>query len=376
METLASEATVAASNVGTDAQSPKDPSMTIGGAGPEIGMNRTAAIRTAKSVAAAIAPYRTRFDGTERRICFLPAQTDPGPLTVPLIRPCSPIRPFTRPAGVTKPFTRPTPFTRPFVRPSPLTKPFTRPRPLTRPLTFPAPRIELFGRAPLTRPLLPRIHPSDSCPDGCAGARASRSAHEALAPAHPSGQESDGRRNGRGLGRRFRLGLFLDRSLDRRVHVHCLFEFFNEPIEHGGFREFELLRGEGLLQLADEEIVDEDVQVGRGPGFRGLHFTFRRGLRETRAARGTQGHVPRDCVTASWTDRSCIGEELVELRDLLIPRDVVEERVRRGPELLGRVGLAKFLRLDPELGNPDFSFVRRGGGGPVERLDRLVGPTH
>src|SRR5207245_3455267 len=139
METLASEATVAATNVGTDAQSPKDPSMTSGGAGPEIGMNRTAAIRIAKSVAAAIAPYRTRFDGTERRICFLPAQTDPGPLTVPLIRPCSPIRPFTRPAGVTKPFTRPTPFTRPFVPPSPVPKPLTPTRPSPQPLTSHSP---------------------------------------------------------------------------------------------------------------------------------------------------------------------------------------------------------------------------------------------
>src|SRR5439155_19344835 len=141
----ASEATVAASNVGTDAQSPQEQSMPIGGAGPEMGMNRTAAIRTAKSVAAAIAPYRTRFDGTERRICFLPAQTDPGPLTVPLIRPCSPIRPFPRPAGVTKPLTRRTPFTRPLVRPSPLTKPFIRPRPLTRPLVVLAPPIHVFG---------------------------------------------------------------------------------------------------------------------------------------------------------------------------------------------------------------------------------------
>src|SRR5207247_7909254 len=159
METFASEATVAASNAGTEAQSPKDPSMTIGGAGPEIGMNKKPAIRIAKSVAAAIAAYRTRFEGMERRICFLPTRTDCVPPIVPLIRPCSPMRPFTRPVGVTKPFTRPTPFTRPFVRPSPLTRPFTRPRPLTRPLTFPAPRIELFGRAPLTRPLLPRIHP-------------------------------------------------------------------------------------------------------------------------------------------------------------------------------------------------------------------------
>src|SRR5207247_10794823 len=101
METLASEATVAASNVGTDAQSPKDPSMTIGGAGPEVGMNRTAAIRTAKSVAAAIAPYRTRFDGTGRRLWLLPAQPDPRPLTRPLIRPCPPPRPPTRAPRVT-----------------------------------------------------------------------------------------------------------------------------------------------------------------------------------------------------------------------------------------------------------------------------------
>src|SRR5438093_5271095 len=107
METLASEATVAASNVGTDAQSPKDPSMTIGGAGPEIGMNRTAAIRTAKSVAAAIAPYRTRFDGTERRICFLPAQTDPGPLTVPLFALSSPTGQLPQPPGWPNPSTPP-----------------------------------------------------------------------------------------------------------------------------------------------------------------------------------------------------------------------------------------------------------------------------
>src|SRR3989454_6627518 len=158
MDTYGSDATVAASNFGTAAQSPNDPSIAIGGVGPGIGMNRKPAIRIATSVAAPMAAYRTRFEGAEIRISFLPARADRVPI-VPLTRPFSPIKPFTRPVGVTRPLTRPTPFTRPFVRPSPLTRPFTRPRPLTRPLTLPAPRVEVFGRAPLTSPLLPRIHP-------------------------------------------------------------------------------------------------------------------------------------------------------------------------------------------------------------------------
>src|SRR5437899_5646416 len=149
MATFASEAALTASYIGTVAQSPNDPSITIGGVGPGMGMNRKPTIRIAKSVAAAIAAYRTRLVGTERRISFLPARTDRVPLIVPLTRPCSPIRPFTRPVGVTRPLTRPTPFTRPF----------TRPRPLTRPFTFPAPRVVVFGRAPLTSPLVPRIQP-------------------------------------------------------------------------------------------------------------------------------------------------------------------------------------------------------------------------
>src|SRR5881628_2041784 len=139
MDTYGSDATVAASNFGTDAQSPKDPSIAIGGVGPEIGMNRNPATKIAKSVAAPMATYRTRFEGEETRISFLPARTDRVPLIVPLTRPCSPINPFTRPVGVTRPLTRPTPF--------------------TRPLTLPAPRVDVFGRAPLTSPLLPRIHP-------------------------------------------------------------------------------------------------------------------------------------------------------------------------------------------------------------------------
>src|SRR2546429_9825628 len=160
MATFASEAALTASYIGTVAQSPNDPSITIGGVGPGMGMNRKPATRIAKSVAAAIAAYRTRFVGTERRISYRPAPTDRVPPIVPLTGPCSPINPFTRPVGVTRPLTRPTPFTRPFVRPSPFTRPFTRPRPLTRPLTFPAPRVVVLGRAPLTSPLLPRIHPA------------------------------------------------------------------------------------------------------------------------------------------------------------------------------------------------------------------------
>src|SRR2546425_11509748 len=66
---------------------------------------------------------------------------------------------------------------------------------------------------------------------------------------------------------------------------------------------------------------------------------------------------------------------MVELRDLLVPRDIVEQRTRGGSKLLGRVRLAKFLRLNPQLCDPDFPLVRSGGGGPGERLDRLLGPT-
>src|SRR5206468_1818325 len=50
-----------------------------------------------------------------------------------------------------------------------LTSPFTRPRPLTSPLTFPAPRVDVFGRAPLTSPLLPRIHPDKNPTAGGTG---------------------------------------------------------------------------------------------------------------------------------------------------------------------------------------------------------------
>src|SRR2546425_1249440 len=203
-----------------------------------------------------------------------------------------------------------------------------------------------------------------------------RSANQPLAPAHPAGQESDGRRNGRGLGRGFRLVSFLrGRRTDRRVHAHRLFEFFDKPIEYRGLRELELLGGEGLLQLADEEVVDQDIQLvrpGRGP----LRRRLRGSAGQTSAARRTQRDVPRDLGTATWTRGSGLRDEMVELRDLLVPRDVVEQRTRGRSKLLGRVRLAKFLRLDPQLRNLDLSFVRSGGGGPVECLDRLVGPTH
>src|SRR2546428_8410068 len=98
MDTYGSDATVAASNFGTDAQSPNDPSIAIGGVGPGIGMNRKPAIRIAKRVAAPMAAYRTRFEGAGTRISFLPARADPVPI-VPLTPPFSPLRPFTPPLG-------------------------------------------------------------------------------------------------------------------------------------------------------------------------------------------------------------------------------------------------------------------------------------
>src|SRR5437879_13664009 len=101
MATFASEAALTASYIGTVAQSPNDPSITIGGVGPGMGMNSKPATNIAKIVAAAIAAYRTRFVGTERRISFRPARTDRVPPIVPLTPPCSPIHPFTRPYGDT-----------------------------------------------------------------------------------------------------------------------------------------------------------------------------------------------------------------------------------------------------------------------------------
>src|SRR5207245_6645906 len=76
------------------------------------------------------------------------------------------------------------------------------------------------------------------------------SADEPFGAAHPACQESNGRRDGRGLRRCLRLVSFRDRRLDRRIDAHRLFEFLDEPIEDRGLREFEFLRTEGLLYLA------------------------------------------------------------------------------------------------------------------------------
>src|SRR2546425_12468410 len=134
MDTYGSDATVAASNFGTDAQSPNDPSIAIGDVGPGIGMNRKPAIRIAKSVAAPMAAYRTCFEGAETRISFLPARADRVP-RVPLTRPCWPIRPFTRPVGVTGPMTPPPPLAPGFLGASPFTGPFALPGASPRPWT-------------------------------------------------------------------------------------------------------------------------------------------------------------------------------------------------------------------------------------------------
>src|SRR5207245_9606264 len=96
---------------------------------------------------------------------------------------------------------------------------------------------------------------------------------------------------------------------------------------------------------------------------------------QTRAARRTHGDISRDRGTAARTRGSLLGEEVVELRDILVPRDVIEERAGGGPQLLGRVRFAQFLRLDPQLGDLDLSFVGSGRGRPVESRHRLAGPT-
>src|SRR5439155_324352 len=63
METFASKATVAASNIGTDDQSPNEPSIVIGADGPDGGTKRIAAIVIATRRAAAIDKNRTRREG-------------------------------------------------------------------------------------------------------------------------------------------------------------------------------------------------------------------------------------------------------------------------------------------------------------------------
>src|SRR5439155_19586046 len=67
IETFESDAVVAASNMGTEDQSAKEPSITMGAEGPEGGTNRNPAIRTATRIAEAIVKYRTRRDGKGSR---------------------------------------------------------------------------------------------------------------------------------------------------------------------------------------------------------------------------------------------------------------------------------------------------------------------
>ena len=144
---------------------------------------------------------------------------------------------------------------------------------------------------------------------------------EPTATAHPAGEKADGCRQGRRLCGRFRFECGLGRRLGPCVRVHCLLELLDQPIEHGGFRELEFLRREGLLEFAHQEVVDERVQFGRGDGLHGsLRLRggrFRDGLArchdEPRATRGTQGHLPRHRGPATRTDRSRFGDQMVQL---------------------------------------------------------------
>src|SRR5213596_69895 len=158
IETFASEATVAASNIGTDDQSPNEPSIVIGADGPDGGTKRIAAIVIPTRTAAAIERYRTRREGYGRRRRRPRAEGRPNPAPT--------ATPLTRPVPVTKPLTRPFDVTSPLTRPAGAERPFTRPLPFTTPLTRPVPRGACFGRTPLTSPRLPRTHcvrnPSES----------------------------------------------------------------------------------------------------------------------------------------------------------------------------------------------------------------------
>src|SRR2546426_3732376 len=208
-------------------------------------------------------------------------------------------------------------------------------------------------------------------------------ANEPTATAHPAGEKADGCRQGRQLCGRFRSEGGFWRGLGPHLRVHRLFELLDQPIEHGGFRELEFLRREGLLEFAHQEVLDERVQFRRGDRLHGSlrpwRGRFRSGLDrcsdESRATRGTQGHLPRHRGAAARTDGSRLGDQMVEFGNLLIPRDVLHERVRGGPELLGDVRLTKFLRLNAQLSDLDFSRVRRRLGGSVERFDRFVVPS-
>src|SRR5207245_8686529 len=139
------------------------------------------------------------------------------------------------------------------------------------------------------------IHPTSAVDQpidfpGPAGRRlGTRSTDEPLAPADPPGQESDGRRNGRRLRRRLRLVTLLCGGLDRRIDAHRLLEFLDEPIEDRGLREFEFLRTEGLLYLADEEAATGIVKF-RSPPLRPLRLRFRARPTPASPARRPQCH--------------------------------------------------------------------------------------
>ena len=74
-------------------------------------------------------------------------------------------------------------------------------------------------------------------------------------------------------------------------------------------------------------------------------------------------------------DRAGARDDVVQLRDLLIPEDVVEEGGGGGPDFLGQLGLAGLGGLDPQEGDLGLAGVRRPESGAVERVDRLINPA-
>jgi len=183
--------------IGTVAQSPEDPSIHDWRHRSRDGNDRNRQSGSRRSVRAArIAAYERA--SSEQRGDLLSSRADGSRPTnsSTLTRPCSPIRPFTPSRGRYE-TVHPgpdAPFTRPFVRPSPFTRPFTRPRPLTRPFTFPAPRVVVLGRAPLTSPLLPRIHPDRNPTAGGTGDGSTGVSSRPVSPRRPLIVASDAHR--------------------------------------------------------------------------------------------------------------------------------------------------------------------------------------
>src|SRR5437764_2539106 len=89
IETFASEATVAASNIGTDDQSPNEPSIVIGADGPGGGTKRIAAIVIPTRAAAAIERYQTGREGygSRSRRQHTDGRPNTAPHATPLTRP-------------------------------------------------------------------------------------------------------------------------------------------------------------------------------------------------------------------------------------------------------------------------------------------------